>query len=168
MGGRPSVKQISTTAEVIRFGVFEADTLTGELRKHGLRIKLQEQPFQVLSLLLARPGELVTREELRLKLWSADTFVDFEQGLNKLSINFEKPSATTGRRRAISKPCPGAAIGSFVQLIAQKGSLHWPSKGAQRGRSYYYLQMRTRSPRLRPPRVSKPQAFRRPVFVTTP
>ena len=59
------------------------DTVTGELRKHGLRIKLQEQPFQVLSLLLARPGELVTREELHQKLWPADTFVDFEHGLNK-------------------------------------------------------------------------------------
>ncbi len=83
MGGPPSVKQASSSADVIRFGVFEADTFTGELRKHGLRIKLQKQPFQVLSLLLARPGELVTREELRLKLWPADTFVDFEQGLNK-------------------------------------------------------------------------------------
>ena len=86
MGGRPSVKQVKMSAEVIRFGVFEVDTVTGELRKHGLRIKLQEQPFQVLSLLLARPGELVTREELHQKLWPADTFVDFEHGLNK-SIN---------------------------------------------------------------------------------
>ena len=83
MGGRPSVKHASSSAEVIRFGVFEVDTVTGELRKHGLRIKLQEQPFQVLSLLLARPGELVTREELRQKLWPANTYVDFEQGLNK-------------------------------------------------------------------------------------
>jgi TolB-like protein/DNA-binding winged helix-turn-helix (wHTH) protein/Flp pilus assembly protein TadD len=83
MGGRPSVKQVSGSTEVIRFGVFEANTVTGELRKHGLRIKLQEQPFQVLSLLVARPGELVTREELRKKLWPADTFVDFEHGLNK-------------------------------------------------------------------------------------
>jgi len=56
MGGRPSVKQARNSAEVIRFGVFEVDTVTGELREHGLRIKLQEQPFQVLSLLLARPG----------------------------------------------------------------------------------------------------------------
>jgi TolB-like protein/DNA-binding winged helix-turn-helix (wHTH) protein len=77
------VKQTSSSPEVIRFGVFEADTRTGELRKHGLRIKLQEQPFQVLSLLLSRPGVLVTREELRLDLWPADTFVDFEHGLNK-------------------------------------------------------------------------------------
>jgi DNA-binding response OmpR family regulator len=73
------VKQVSSSTGVIRFGVFEVDTATGELRKHGLRIKLQEQPFQVLCLLLVRPGELVTREELRLKLWPADTFVDFER-----------------------------------------------------------------------------------------
>ncbi len=79
----PPVNQVSSSPEVIRFGAFEADTRTGELRKHGLRVKLQDQPFQVLSRLLARPGELVTREELRLRLWPADTFVDFEHGLNK-------------------------------------------------------------------------------------
>jgi TolB-like protein/DNA-binding winged helix-turn-helix (wHTH) protein/Flp pilus assembly protein TadD len=71
------------SAEVIRFGVFEVDPRTGELRKHGRRINLQEQPLRVLCLLLARPGELVTREELRLTLWGADHFVDFEHGLNK-------------------------------------------------------------------------------------
>jgi eukaryotic-like serine/threonine-protein kinase len=67
----------------LRFGVFEADLRAGELRKHGLRIKLQEQPFKVLVLLLRRPGELVTREELRQELWPAQTFVDFDRGLNK-------------------------------------------------------------------------------------
>lgn len=67
---------------VIRFGPFEADLHTRELRKQGLRIKLQLQPFQVLAMLLERPGELVTREEIRAKLWSGDTFVDFEHGLN--------------------------------------------------------------------------------------
>jgi Tol biopolymer transport system component/DNA-binding winged helix-turn-helix (wHTH) protein len=67
---------------VIRFGIFEADLRAGELRRNGSRIRLQDQPFQVLALLLARPGELVTREELRDKLWPADTFVDFDHGLN--------------------------------------------------------------------------------------
>lgn len=67
----------------LRFGVFEADLRAGELRKHGLRIKLQEQPFKILVLLLKRPGELVTREELRQELWPAHTFVDFDRGLNK-------------------------------------------------------------------------------------
>src|SRR6201987_5515556 len=65
------------------FGVFEVDLRAAELRKHGVRIKLQEQPFQILSLLLDHPGELVTREELRRRLWPAHTFVDFDRSLNK-------------------------------------------------------------------------------------
>ena len=65
------------------FGIFEVDLRAAELRKHGVRIKLQEQPFQILSLLLEHPGEVVTREELRGKLWPAHTFVDFDRSLNK-------------------------------------------------------------------------------------
>src|SRR5438445_9868111 len=65
------------------FGVFEVDLKAVELRKHGVRIKLQEQPFQILSLLLEHPGAVVTREELRQKLWPAHTFVDFDRSLNK-------------------------------------------------------------------------------------
>ena len=72
----------SGSSGAVRFGVFEADLKAGELRKHGIRIKLQDQPFEILAMLLERPGELVTREELRLKLWPADTFVDFDHGLN--------------------------------------------------------------------------------------
>lgn len=67
---------------VFRFGAFEADVRSGELRRAGVRIAIQSQPFQVLVRLLERPGEVVTREELRRELWSADTFVDFEHGLN--------------------------------------------------------------------------------------
>lgn len=66
----------------VRFAVFEMDLRAGELRKQGVRISLQDQPFQVLALLVQRAGEVVTREELRKKLWPADTFVDFEDGLN--------------------------------------------------------------------------------------
>lgn len=65
-----------------RFGVFEVDLRGGELRRNGSRVKLQEQPFQILALLLERPGEVVTREELRHRLWPADTFVDFDHSLN--------------------------------------------------------------------------------------
>jgi len=68
--------------QVIRFGTFEVDSRTGELQKNGLQVKLQEQPFQILLALLEKPGEVVTREELRAKLWPTDTFVDFEHGLN--------------------------------------------------------------------------------------
>jgi len=67
----------------IRFGVFEVDPHTGELRKQGLRIKLRDQPFQILLLLLAHPAEVVSRDELQKQLWPADTFVDFDRGLNK-------------------------------------------------------------------------------------
>jgi TolB-like protein/DNA-binding winged helix-turn-helix (wHTH) protein/Flp pilus assembly protein TadD len=67
----------------LRFGVFEVDLRAGELRKYGLRIRLQEQPFQLLAMLLKHPGQVVTREELQKKLWPADTFVDFDHGLNK-------------------------------------------------------------------------------------
>src|SRR5438445_10084124 len=66
----------------VRFGVFEVDLRVGELRKKGIKIKLQDQPFQILQILLERSGEVVTREELRGRIWPADTFVDFDQGLN--------------------------------------------------------------------------------------
>lgn len=66
---------------VIRFGVFEVDLRSGELRKSGVKIKLQEQPFQIPAMLLERPGEIITREEIEKKLWSEDTFVDFEHSL---------------------------------------------------------------------------------------
>jgi Tol biopolymer transport system component/DNA-binding winged helix-turn-helix (wHTH) protein len=69
-------------SRVIRFGVFEVDLQEAELRKSGLRIKLQEQPFQILTMLLERPGQTVTREELQRRLWPADTFVDFDHSLN--------------------------------------------------------------------------------------
>src|ERR1700690_4194117 len=67
----------------VRFGVFELDLRAGVLRKHGLRGRLQEQPFQVLAMLLQHPGEVVSREELQKRLWPANTFVDFDHGLNK-------------------------------------------------------------------------------------
>src|SRR5579859_1743244 len=69
-------------ASVLRFGVFEVDLRAGELRKRGVRIKLQEQPLSVLKILLERSGEVVTREELRSQIWSTDTFVDFDNSLN--------------------------------------------------------------------------------------
>src|SRR5215475_16171057 len=66
----------------VRFGAFVVDLRAGEIHKHGIRLKLQDQPFRVLAFLLERQGEIVTREELRQRLWPADTFVDFDTGLN--------------------------------------------------------------------------------------
>src|SRR5713226_8592035 len=74
--------QGNRSGKIARFGVFELDLAAGELRKNGAKLRLQEQPFQVLALLLERAGEVVTRDELRQKLWPADTFVDFDHSLN--------------------------------------------------------------------------------------
>src|SRR5450755_2685679 len=68
--------------KIARFGLYEADLQQFVLAKGGLRIKLQDQPFRLLAVLLERPGEVVTRDEIRQKLWSADTFVEFDDGLN--------------------------------------------------------------------------------------
>ena len=73
---------VNFSSRIVRFSTFEVNFHTGELRQRGQKIKLQEQPLQVLAALLERPGEMVTREELRSKLWSADTFVDFDHSLN--------------------------------------------------------------------------------------
>ena len=67
---------------IVRFGTFEIDLHGRELRKRGLKVRLQEQPFQVLATLLLRPGELVTREELRRSVWPDDTYVEFDHALN--------------------------------------------------------------------------------------
>src|SRR5215212_5839227 len=69
-------------SDVRRFGTFDVDLRARELRKGGIRIRLQDQPFEILVMMLDRPGELVTREELRQRLWPAGTFVDFEHSLN--------------------------------------------------------------------------------------
>src|SRR5690349_3747192 len=76
MGSTPS------SPALIRFGVFEADLRAGELRRNGVRVRLQDLPFRALRLLLSRPGEVVTREEFRQALWPSDIFVDFEQGVS--------------------------------------------------------------------------------------
>ena len=74
---------LSTTETMVQFGVFELDLRTRQLTKKGAKIRLARQPIEVLSLLLERPGEIVTREELRRRLWQSDVFVDFDHGLNK-------------------------------------------------------------------------------------
>jgi DNA-binding winged helix-turn-helix (wHTH) protein len=70
------------SGQIVRFGLFEADLQTGELRKSGIKVPLQGQPFQVCEILLTHSGDLVTREELRQQVWPEDTFVDFDHALN--------------------------------------------------------------------------------------
>jgi Tol biopolymer transport system component/DNA-binding winged helix-turn-helix (wHTH) protein len=93
----------------IRFGIFEVDLQAGELRRQGLRVKLQDQPFQVLVMLLEHPGEVVTREELQKTLWPADTYVDFEGGLNR---------AINKLREALGD---GADSPRFIETLPRRG-----------------------------------------------
>jgi Tol biopolymer transport system component/DNA-binding winged helix-turn-helix (wHTH) protein len=99
----------SPTNRVISFGTFEADLRAGELRRNGRKIRLQEQPFQVLAMLLEHPGEIVTREELHTRLWPADTFVDFDHGLN---------AAVKRLRDALGD---SAENPRFVETLARRG-----------------------------------------------
>ena len=102
------MSQLLPSGRVIRFGLFEIDLETGELRKEGVLTKLQGRPFEILSILLEQPGRAVTREEFCQLLWPADTFVDFDHSLhvsiNKLrqalvdSADNPRFVATTGRR----------------------------------------------------------------------
>jgi cholera toxin transcriptional activator len=93
----------------VRFGAFELDSEAGELRRRGLRVKLHSQPFQVLALLVERPGEILTREEICRQLWPDGTFVDYEHGLN---------SAMNRLREALGDK---AANPRFVETVARKG-----------------------------------------------
>ena len=96
-------------ARLLRFGVFEVDLAAGELRKNGARIRLQEQPFQVLTALLQNAGQVVTREELRERIWPADTFVDFDHSLN---------TAVNKIRESLGD---SASSPRFVETLARRG-----------------------------------------------
>jgi DNA-binding winged helix-turn-helix (wHTH) protein len=89
----------SQSVSIRRFGPFEINLQSEELRKSGMRVRLSGQPFQVLAVLVERPGELVTREELRFKLWPADTFVDFDHGLNNAVARIRRHWTTPRTRR---------------------------------------------------------------------
>ena len=95
--------------DIVTFGSFEADLRGGELRRNGSKVRLQEQPFQILTMLLENPGEIVTREELRKRLWPADTFVDFDHGLN---------AAVKRLRDALGD---SAENPRFVETLARRG-----------------------------------------------
>src|SRR6266849_6159472 len=132
----PMVTPIS--AGRVRFGVFEVDLRSGELHKQGIKIKLHDQPFQVLAMLLEHPGELVTREQLHHKLWPADTFVDFDVGLNSaikrlrdaLGDSAEDPRfVETLPRRGYRLIAPVENVGSGL-VAAQEGRPSQPEDNA--------------------------------------
>jgi TolB-like protein/DNA-binding winged helix-turn-helix (wHTH) protein/Flp pilus assembly protein TadD len=100
---------MENTRKIVRFGLFEFDAELGELRKQGLKIRLADQPLQVLILLLERPGDVITRDAVRQRLWPADTFVDFDAGLN---------SALKKLRDALGD---SAENSQFVETVPRRG-----------------------------------------------
>src|ERR1051326_814010 len=103
------MESLTQSHKILRFGVYEADLAAGELRKHGTRVKIQEQPFQILLVLLEHPGDLITRDVLRERLWANDTFVDFDSSLN---------TALTKLRTAL---CDSADNPRFIQTVPRQG-----------------------------------------------
>src|SRR5205823_13275407 len=109
---------VASTPQVVRFGVFEVDLWAGELRKKGVRVRLQEQPLQVLAVLLEQPGHVVTREELKHKLW-AGTIVDFDH------------STTTTINKLREALGDSADTPRFTETLPRRGyRLTYPANGA--------------------------------------
>jgi cholera toxin transcriptional activator len=105
----------ATAKKLFRFGVFEVDASSGELRRSGVKVRLQEQPFQVLLIMLERPGEVVSREELRQQLWPSDTFVDFDHSLNTIINKLREVLGDS------------ASSPRFIETLAKRGYRFLPS-----------------------------------------
>ena len=107
---------------LFRFGVFEVDVRTGEVRKHGIRIKLADQPFRVLVALIEKPGELVTRDELQQRIWSNHTFVDFEQGLNRSVNKVREALGDSAANSRFVETLPGRGYRFIIQVEGNGGA----------------------------------------------
>jgi TolB-like protein/DNA-binding winged helix-turn-helix (wHTH) protein/Tfp pilus assembly protein PilF len=114
---------------ILRFGVFEVDVRSGELRKQGVRIKLQEQPFHVLAVLLQRPGEVVTREELRSQNWPADTFVDFDNSLNTAINKLREALGDSADNPRFIETLPRRGY----RFLASVSGIEWDARGYRNG-----------------------------------
>jgi len=122
---------------ILRFGPFALDTQCGQLRKNGLGLKLQGQPLQILELLLEKPGQLVTREEIRQRLWASDTFVDFDHSLNtaikKLRQALGDEADTIPKPGSSSPTLGGSPSATWIFRATASGSRMFPIPRAHSG-----------------------------------
>jgi TolB-like protein/DNA-binding winged helix-turn-helix (wHTH) protein/Tfp pilus assembly protein PilF len=119
---------------VLCFGPFQVDLASGELHKHGVRLRLQEQPFQILAMLLEKPGEVVTRDELRNKLWSADTFVDFDVGLNNAVLRLRNTLGDSADSPRFIETLPRRGYRFIAQVDAPApAALHESARSSKDG-----------------------------------
>ena len=137
----------------VRFGVFEADLRAGELRRNGIKVRLQDLPFRALTLLLSRPGEVITREEFRQALWPSDIFVDFEQGIS---------SAVMRLRDALRDSADNPV---FIETIERRG-YRWigPIQRVEPVREESYESKSSQKPAPEAEPASKPSPWRMMVF----
>jgi DNA-binding winged helix-turn-helix (wHTH) protein len=113
-------------ARVVRFGVFEVNFHAHELRKQGTRLRLPGQPFAILAMLLERPGEVVTRKEMRDRLWASDTFVDFEHGLNSAIKKLRRALGDSSENPRYIETIPRAGyrfIASLEEIAARENGV---------------------------------------------
>ncbi|MCL5005781.1 MAG: winged helix-turn-helix domain-containing protein, partial [Acidobacteria bacterium] len=109
---------------VLDFGPFEVDLRGGELRKYGLKVKLQEKPFQILAILLNHPGGVVTREELRRQLWPADTFVDFDHSVNTAVNKLREALGDSAENPRFIETLPRHGYRFIAPTHAAVGAIH--------------------------------------------
>ena len=122
--------EAKSTGRVFRFGVFEVDETAGELRKQGVRIKLHSQPFRLLLMLLEKPSEPVSREELRQHLWGEDTFVDFDHGLNTAANKLRQALGDSASQPRHIETIPGKGYRFIAPVTCHEPALGQRSQPA--------------------------------------
>jgi eukaryotic-like serine/threonine-protein kinase len=155
------------------FGAFEVDLKSAELRKHGIRIKLQEQPFQILAFLMEHAGDVVTREELRQKLWAAHTFVDFDRSLNKAMTKLRSALGDSPESPRYIETVPRHGYRFLAEVHAPHDEAHLPGAAAgSEARSPEIPVRQVQEPRGRLERVLRaayfglPEPARRPYTIS--
>ncbi len=118
--------EVKSRSRIFRFGPFEVDEAAGELRKQGVRVKLHSQPFQLLLMLLEKPSELISRDELRQRLWGEDTFVDFDHGLNAAVNKLRHALGDSASEPRHIETIPGKGYRFIASVTCQEAILDIP------------------------------------------
>ena len=131
--------KVSNPRKTIRFGVFEADLRAGELRRDGRKVRIQDQPFRLLVVLLERPGEVVTREELREILWPKDTYLDFDRSLNTTVAKLREALGESAESARYVETLPRRGYRFLAEVetadapaVEKVATLHIPADGSRR------------------------------------
>src|SRR5947209_16697541 len=162
----PPANTATSTPRIVRFGLFELDLRSHELRRKGLKIKLQEQPCHILAILLEHPGEVITREELRNALWPSDTFVDFNHSLNSAIMRLREVLGDSSENPRFIETLSRRGyrfIAPVDETAAREREEHPPGQFSLAPEKYEPAHFPESAGALTPPVVGPPQ-FRRTRF----